>query len=67
MNCNTQLPEDDIEQTVNAGGSSLNYDPVANQYIYVWKTDRSWAGTCRQLTVRFADGTYQYAFFNFTR
>jgi hypothetical protein len=67
MQCDNQDPLDDIETTVNAGGSSLNYDPTANQYIYVWKTDKSWAGTCRQLTVRLADGMYHYAFFNFTR
>jgi hypothetical protein len=67
IQCNNQDPIDDIEQTVNAGGSSLTYDATANQYIYVWKTDKAWAGTCRQLTVRLADGTYQYAFFNFTR
>jgi hypothetical protein len=67
IQCNNQDPIDDVEQTVNAGGSSLQYDPVANQYIYVWKTDKSWAGSCRQLTLKLADGTYQYAFFNFTR
>src|SRR4030095_16821716 len=67
MQCNNQLPVDNIEATVNAGGSSLNYDPVANQYIYVWKTDKAWAGTCRQLTVKLADGTEHIAYFNFTR
>src|SRR5262249_10999497 len=67
MQCDNQDPFDDIEQTVNAGGSSLNYDSVANQYIYVWKTDKSWAGSCRQLTLKLADGTYHIAFFNFTR
>src|SRR5262249_38507720 len=28
IHCDNQDPIDDIEQTVNAGGSSLNYDPV---------------------------------------
>ena len=65
--CDNHDPIDDVEQTVNAGNSTLNYDPVANQYIYVWKTDRSWAGTCRQLVVKLADETYHYAYFNFTR
>jgi len=67
MACNNQQPMDDVEMTVNAGGSSLNYDPVANQYIYVWKTDKQWAGTCRVLNVKLADGTSHYAYFNFTR
>ena len=58
---------DDIESTVTAGGSSLNHDPVANQYIYVWKTDKTWAGTCRVLHVKLADGTSHYAYFTFFR
>ena len=61
------VPNDDIETTVNAGGSSLNYDAVANQYIYVWKTDKGWAGTCRLLNVKLADGTSHYAYFSFTK
>jgi hypothetical protein len=65
--CDTHEPVDDVETTVNAGGSSLNYDAAANQYIYVWKTDKAWAGTCRVLHVRLADGTSHYAYFNFTR
>jgi hypothetical protein len=59
--------QDAVEETVTAGGSSLSYDPVAGQYIYVWKTDKAWAGTCRQLQVKFADGSVQLANFSFTR
>jgi hypothetical protein len=66
VTCNSNQT-DTIEETVNAGNSSLNYDPVANQYIYVWKTERGWAGTCRVLNVKLADGTDHYAYFNFTR
>lgn len=63
--CNDAVPMDDIEATVNAGGSSLQYDPGADQYIYVWKTEKGWAGTCRQLEVQLNDGTTHYALFNF--
>jgi hypothetical protein len=59
--------QDAVEETVTAGGSSLSYDPTAGQYIYVWKTDKAWAGTCRQLQVKFADGSVQLANFSFTR
>jgi hypothetical protein len=52
---------------VNAGGSSLNYDATADQYIYVWKTDKAWANSCRQLRVKLADGTLHVANFKFTR
>jgi predicted metallo-beta-lactamase superfamily hydrolase len=58
---------DDVEATVTAGGSSLTYDALANQYIYVWKTDKLWAGTCRTLTVKLADGSIHQANFTFTK
>ena len=57
--------EDAVEETVNAGGSSLQYDATAQQYIYVWKTEKSWAGGCRQLQLKLADGTTQVANFKF--
>jgi hypothetical protein len=63
--CSTGAPVDEIEQTVTAGASSLQYDAGAGQYIYVWKTEKAWAGQCRQLTVRLADGTDHQAAFTF--
>ncbi len=55
----------DIEQTVTAGNSSLNYDPVTDQYIYVWKTRKIWAGTCQQFILTLNDGTVHQADFEF--
>lgn len=54
-----------IEETVAAGGSSLSYDATLDQYIYVWKTDKSWKGTCRLLIVKLNDGTTHVANFQF--
>ncbi|RIK33219.1 MAG: hypothetical protein DCC55_35375 [Chloroflexi bacterium] len=54
-----------VEETVTAGRSELQFDPATQTYTYVWKTDRSWAGTCRQLTVRLKNGTEQAALFHF--
>jgi hypothetical protein len=54
-----------VTQTVTAGNSSLSYDPTANQYVYVWKTDKLWAGKCGRLDVQMADGTLHSANFNF--
>jgi len=65
ITCDTSAPLDDIEETVTAGSSSLSYDPIADQYVYVWKTDKAWAGTCRQLMVRLADLTDHVANFKF--
>ena len=57
--------EDAIEQTMTVGSSSLTYDASADQYIYVWKTDKPWAGTCRTLVIKLSDGTYHRANFKF--
>jgi hypothetical protein len=46
-----------------AGGSGLQYDPVLNQYTYVWKTQAAWSGTCRELQVLLVDGTMHAARF----
>lgn len=63
INCSTTDPAADITETVNAGGSTLGYSP--DQYNYVWKTESSWAGTCRQLVVTLNDGSVHRANFKF--
>lgn len=65
ISCDTNAPTDEIETTVTAGGSSLSYDALADQYVYVWKTEKSWANTCRQLQVMLNDGTLHTANFKF--
>jgi hypothetical protein len=57
VSCSTNAPMDTIEATVTAGSSSLQYDATANQYSYVWKTDSSWAGTCKQFDLGLNDGS----------
>ena len=63
--CDFTSPSSDIEATVTAGGSSLSYDPSTGTYIYVWKTDKAWAGTCRQLNLKLIDDTTHVANFQF--
>jgi len=58
---------DSIDEIVTAGKSSLSYDTDAGQYIYVWKTEKAWANTCRQLVVKLIDGTYHRANFKFKK
>ena len=65
--CSTSVPLDAIEDTVTAGSSSLSYDPASDQYTYVWKTEKAWAGTCRRLVVSLDDGTTHTASFRFSR
>jgi hypothetical protein len=63
--CNSSDPATELTETVTAGGSSLSYDPLSDQYIYVWKTESGWAGTCRQLVVQLNDGSIHRANFKF--
>jgi len=63
--CNSSDPATLLEETVTAGGSSVSYDPITDQYIYVWKTEPAWAGTCRQLVVQLNDGSIHRANFKF--
>lgn len=58
---------DAIEQTVTAGSSSLSYDPVADQYVYVWKTDKAWAGKSGTFALKLNDGTTHTADFSFRK
>jgi hypothetical protein len=58
---------DNIEETVTAGGSSLNYDSATDQYIYVWKTDKAWAGKAIRFSFTLSDGTPHWARFTFTK
>jgi hypothetical protein len=52
-----------------AGAPTVGAAPAlvygGGRYTYAWKTDKSWAGTCRQLIVKLADGTYHWANFTF--
>ena len=61
--CDAAAGDDPLETTLTAGSSGLSYDAASDQYLYVWKTDKAWAGTCRQLRVKLADGTVHAANF----
>jgi hypothetical protein len=63
--CSDGAPSSDVEETVTAGSSSLSYGAETDTYTYVWKTEKSWAGTCRKLIVRLNDGSEHVAFFKF--
>jgi hypothetical protein len=63
--CDASAPADGIESTVTAGGSSLSYSTSTGRYTYVWKTDKSWTGTCRALIIKTKDGVTHRADFKF--
>ncbi|HET9520261.1 MAG TPA: ExeM/NucH family extracellular endonuclease, partial [Candidatus Limnocylindrales bacterium] len=64
--CGTTPPTDATTptKTTDAG---FAYDPATGLYTYTWKTEKSWAKTCRVFVLKLADGTYHYALFNFTK
>lgn len=67
IDCSADPGQDAIEEYSTATVSGLKYDATADQYIYNWKTASNYAGTCRQLIIRLADGTYHRADFKFTK
>jgi hypothetical protein len=67
ITCDTCAAVDAVEETVTAGGSSLSFDAATGVYSYVWKTDKSWANTCRIMTLKLIDGTLRSAKFSLTK
>jgi len=65
LDCTSFDPNGELEPAQAAGGSGLSYDAASDQYTYVWKTEKAWAGTCRALTIRLVDGTEHHAYFKF--
>jgi hypothetical protein len=55
-------PADVIEEVATTGETVLRYDAASGQFIYNWKTEKSWLG-CRLLQLTLADGTKNYAKF----
>jgi hypothetical protein len=65
VSCDGSATQDTIEETVSASGGGLKYDGATDQYSFVFKTDKRWAGTCRVLNVRLDDDTLHRIFFRF--
>jgi predicted extracellular nuclease len=57
-------PTDATTPTV---GGSFIYDPATGTYNYNWKTDKSWANTCRRFVLELTDGTFHYLDVHFTK
>lgn len=65
VTCGTGAALDELETTSTASSSSLSYNASSDQYNYAWKTEKSWTGTCRQLTITLSDGSAHSADFKF--
>jgi hypothetical protein len=67
VSCETGTPIGSEEPTATAGGKWLSYDAATKQYIYPWRTEKNWAGTCRELVIVLTDGTTHQARFQFAK
>jgi hypothetical protein len=67
IRCGSTADLDGGERTRAAGRWRLRYRPRRDLYVYLWKTDRDWAGECRQFILKLADGSYHRADFRFLR
>ena len=47
------------------GNSGLSYDPATGRYMFPWKTQQDWGGTCREFVLTRDDGVQHRAFFRF--
>lgn len=65
ISCSTGTTVNSGTLTDTAGGSGLQYDSSTGTYTYVWKTSKSWAGTCQRFDLRLNDGTDHTADFQF--
>jgi hypothetical protein len=65
--CQTSDLVDEVDETLSAGSSSLSYDADTDVYTYVWKTQASWAGSCRLLLIRLHNGQTYTASFTFRK
>jgi len=67
ISCDSSADLNDVVETVTSGESGLTYDATADQYIYVWKTKKEWANTCRQLTLKLKDDSAHITHFEFVK
>jgi uncharacterized membrane protein len=67
ISCDTGAPSDTLEETSTAGASGLTYDAASGRYTYVWKTQKTWSGTCKRFVLKLIDGSEHTADFGFTK
>jgi hypothetical protein len=63
--CDATAPVNDIPGVGTRRSGSLRYAPKRDRYTYLWKTHKSWAGSCRELALELVDGSVHRASFRF--
>jgi len=57
------VAESELISAYSTNTNGLTYDILSGEYSYIWKTDKSWAGSCRQLVVKLVDGEPRFVNF----
>jgi microsomal dipeptidase-like Zn-dependent dipeptidase len=65
VSCDSGSTMNDTEQATNPGSRTLSYNADNDQYSYVWKTSKSWSGSCREFLLKLNDGSDHAAVFKF--
>jgi predicted extracellular nuclease len=63
--CGARVPLGAPEPVDSPGRSSMRRDAASNEFNFVWKTNKTWGGTCRRFRVMFKDGSTHDAHFAF--
>ncbi|HYC36971.1 MAG TPA: PxKF domain-containing protein [Usitatibacter sp.] len=63
--CDGGAGSEALDEAAGTGAEGLTFDASSGRYQYVWKTQKSWEGSCRQFVIRFTDGTERRASFKF--
>jgi hypothetical protein len=65
--CRASAPSVSMSDDEDGDGRRSGLRADGLKYTYMWKTDRSWAGTCRKLVLTLADGSTHEALFQFVK
>jgi hypothetical protein len=65
ISCQAVRSESIVEETEPANHGGLRQDGAKSKFKYIWKTDPSWAGSCRKLVLTLVDGSSYEALFRF--
>jgi hypothetical protein len=61
----------DVERVARAAQGrkkdAFEYDRRSDKYVMLWKTDKRWAGTCREFVLKLDDGSVHTARFEFAK
>ena len=67
IDCTTKAALGPLEATQTPNWDSLSYVGYLDRYYYPWKTQKAWAGTCREFVLTLTDGTSHSVYLRFVK